>query len=84
MTDDEAGQLRGRTAVVIGGASGIELTIARRFIDKGAAVLLSGPRQAPRAAVASRAGAVRCDVSDLDDLDRLAAVTREHSGQIDA
>ncbi|MBB4686329.1 SDR family NAD(P)-dependent oxidoreductase [Amycolatopsis jiangsuensis] len=75
------GQLDGRTALVTGGSSGIGFAIARRFIEEGATVHVSGRRpDALRAAVSElglRAHGIVGDVGDTADLDRLfTAVTR--------
>ena len=81
------GALTGKVAVVTGGNSGIGLAIARRFVAEGASVFITGRRQAQLdAAVAElgpRATGVRCDVSDLGDLDALYAIVREQAGHID-
>ncbi len=57
------GLLDGRTAVITGGASGIGLATANRFVDEGARVFLSGRRQdqlnAAAAALGAAAQAVR-------------------------
>jgi NAD(P)-dependent dehydrogenase (short-subunit alcohol dehydrogenase family) len=69
------GQLTDRTALVTGGSTGIGLATARRFIAEGARVYITGRRQESLDAAArdlgTRATAIRADVSDLDDLDRL-------------
>jgi NAD(P)-dependent dehydrogenase (short-subunit alcohol dehydrogenase family) len=38
--------LTGKTAVITGGSSGIGLATARRFIDEGATVFVTGPNRA--------------------------------------
>ncbi len=67
--------LTGKTAVVTGGGSGRGLTTARRFIDEGATVFITGRRAAePETAVSdlgSAAVAVRGDVAVPADLQRL-------------
>lgn len=71
------GLLDGRTAVVTGGASGIGLATARRFVDEGARVFLTGRRQdhldRAVAALGAAAQAVQGDVGTPADLDRLYA-----------
>jgi NAD(P)-dependent dehydrogenase (short-subunit alcohol dehydrogenase family) len=87
MKEHIMSRLRGKTAVVTGGGSGIGLGAAKRFIDEGAFVFLFGRRQqALDAAVAqlgSSARAVRGSVTDLSDLDRLYAKVKAERGGLD-
>jgi NAD(P)-dependent dehydrogenase (short-subunit alcohol dehydrogenase family) len=68
-------QLEGKTALVTGGASGIGLAAARRFVAEGAHVFITGRRQAEldeaARALGPEAVPVQGDVSHLDDLDRV-------------
>jgi NAD(P)-dependent dehydrogenase (short-subunit alcohol dehydrogenase family) len=67
--------LQGKVAVITGGSSGIGLATAKRFVAEGAFVFITGRRQAELDRAAKEIGknvlAVNCDVSKLDDLDRL-------------
>lgn len=69
------GQLTDKTALVTGGSSGIGLATAKRFVDEGALVYVTGRRKAELDAAAEalgdRAITIQNDVSDLDDLDNL-------------
>jgi NAD(P)-dependent dehydrogenase (short-subunit alcohol dehydrogenase family) len=71
------GKLEGKTALVTGGSSGIGLATAKRFVKEGAYAFITGRRESELAAAVKEIGrnvtAVRGDVSNLDDLDRLFA-----------
>ena len=80
-------QLKDRTALVTGGSTGIGLATARRFVEEGARVYLTGRRQpeldAAVAGLGDRAVAIRNDISDLDDLDRLFRRISEDGHRLD-
>ena len=69
------GKLEGKVAVITGGSSGMALASAKRFVEEGAYVFITGRRQealdeAVRL-IARNVTGVRGDAANLDDLDRL-------------
>jgi NAD(P)-dependent dehydrogenase (short-subunit alcohol dehydrogenase family) len=81
------GQLDGKTAVVTGGNSGIGLAGAKRFAAEGAYVFITGRRQealdAALAEIGPNATAVRGDISDPADIDRLYSVVADQGRRVD-
>ena len=80
--------LRGRKAVVTGGASGIGLAIAHRLVTSGATVALWDLSENAMLSAATTLGssATKCvvvDVSDSRAVDAAAAQTLDHLGGID-
>ncbi|MGO9156122.1 SDR family NAD(P)-dependent oxidoreductase [Mycobacterium sp.] len=79
--------LTGKTAVITGGSTGIGLATARRFVDEGAMVFITGRRRAELDAAVKQLGStaigVPGDVSNAADLDRLYATVAERGRGID-
>jgi NAD(P)-dependent dehydrogenase (short-subunit alcohol dehydrogenase family) len=81
--------IRGKVAIVTGGASGIGAGIARRFAQEGARgvvvadVNLGQAQDVEREIGDNIALAVRCDVSREADIQALVAAARERFGRID-
>jgi len=80
-------RLKGKTAVVTGGGSGIGFGAAQRFVDEGAFVYIFGRRQEALDAAVTRLGsnahAVSGSVTDLADLDRLYETVKTERGSLD-
>jgi NAD(P)-dependent dehydrogenase (short-subunit alcohol dehydrogenase family) len=81
------GKLEGKITLVTGGNSGIGLATAQRFVKEGAYVFITGRRDAELATAVKEIGrnvtAVRGDVSNLSDLDRLFAQIKREKGKLD-
>jgi NAD(P)-dependent dehydrogenase (short-subunit alcohol dehydrogenase family) len=80
-------KLQGKVAVVTGGNSGIGLATARKFVEEGAYVFITGRRQAELEKAVKLIGkgvtAVRGDVSKAADVDRLYAAVKAEKGKVD-
>ena len=80
-------KLEGKVAVVTGGNSGIGLATAQEFKAQGAEVVILGRDQKTLDEAVHTIGvgtlAVRGDVTNLADLDRLYKQTVEHFGKVD-
>ncbi len=80
-------RLEDKIAVVTGGSSGLGLATAKLFAAEGARVFIAGRRQEELDRAAGEIGpgavAVRADVSNLEDLDRLYDVVGSEAGRID-
>jgi NAD(P)-dependent dehydrogenase (short-subunit alcohol dehydrogenase family) len=80
-------KLEGKVAVITGGSSGIGLATAKRFVEEGAQVVITGRREKElkdaAALIKENVTTVVGDVSRLEDLDRLYAVVKEKHGHID-
>jgi NAD(P)-dependent dehydrogenase (short-subunit alcohol dehydrogenase family) len=82
-----AKKLEGKTAVITGGTEGIGLATARRFVEEGAYVFITGRRQKELDEAVKSIGANVCgvqgDVARLADLDRLFEAVARVKGRID-
>jgi 3-oxoacyl-[acyl-carrier protein] reductase len=81
--------LSGQTAVITGGAQGLGLAIAERFVAEGARVVLGDLNlEATQAAAEGLGGsgvaaAMRCDVTRAPEVEALLAHAIEHFGALD-
>ncbi len=79
--------LQGKVAVITGGSSGIGLATAKRFVEEGADVFITGRRKDELDKAVVEVGknitAIQADVSDLADLDRLFETVAKNKGRID-
>lgn len=80
-------RLQSKVAVITGGNSGIGLAMARRFVEEGAYVYITGRRQSELdkavMLIGHNVAAVQGDVQNLDDLNRLYAKVGQEKGKID-
>src|SRR6202167_1603591 len=81
------GKLDGKIALVTGGNSGIGLATAKRFVQEGAYVFITGRTQAKLDQAVQQVGSnvtgVQGDVAKLADLDRLFAQIKKEKGKLD-
>ena len=82
-------RLENRLAIVTGGAKGIGLAVAERFLAEGARVVIADIDEDAGSAAIERLGTagacrfVRCDVGDADDVANLVAAAIAFGGDIE-
>ncbi len=80
-------KLAGKVAVITGGTSGIGLATAKRFVEEGAYVFITGRRRGELDSAVTEIGreviGVQGDVAKLSDLDKLYAEVKEKKGTLD-
>src|SRR5438552_16349955 len=85
--NSSANKLAGKIAVITGGSSGIGLATAKRFVEEGAHVVITGRREKElreaTALIGRNVTTVVGDVTRLEDLYRLFAYVKEKHGHID-
>jgi len=81
------GKLEGKIALITGANGGIGLATAKRFVNEGAHVFITGRRETELAAAVKEIGrnvtGVQGDVANLGDLDRLFAQIKREKGKLD-
>ena len=79
--------LEGKTAVITGGTEGIGFATARRFVEEGAYVFITGRRQKELdeavTAIGTNVSGVQGDIARLADLDRLYETVAQVKKRID-
>ena len=81
-------RMNGKVALVVGGAKGIGLAVARRLAEEGASVFLTGRRagevEVAAAEVGRGARGLVADAGAPDDLLRVMETVRQERGRVDA
>src|SRR6266478_2902302 len=79
--------LKNKVAVITGGSSGIGLATAKRFVEEGAHVFITGRRQSELdkavKEIGANATAVQADAANIADLTRLFETVKASKGRID-
>lgn len=80
-------KLNGKIAVITGGSSGIGLAAAKKFVEEGAYVFITGRQQSEldkaKAEIGENVTTVQGDVADLDDPDRLYRTVKDEKRAVD-
>jgi NAD(P)-dependent dehydrogenase (short-subunit alcohol dehydrogenase family) len=80
-------RLAGKIVLITGGTSGLGLATAKRFVDEGAYVFITGRRQAELDSAVKKIGkhttGIQGDVSKKADLDRWCDVIKKEKGHLD-
>lgn len=80
-------KFEGKIALVTGGTSGIGLATAKKFVNEGAYVYITGRRQNELDKAVNQIGknvtGVQGDISKLEDLDKLYDMIKQEKGKLD-
>ncbi len=79
------GILEGKNIVVLGASSGIGWAIVEKFAEEGANQVIAARRMENLEKLAGQTGAsvTRCDITDFDDVAKLAETAMERMGSVD-
>lgn len=84
---DNMKKLAGKVAVITGGSSGIGLAAAKRFVEEGAFVYITGRRaselEKAAASIERNVATVPGDIANLSDIDRLYAKVKADGRRLD-
>jgi NAD(P)-dependent dehydrogenase (short-subunit alcohol dehydrogenase family) len=87
VEENNMGKLDGKVALITGGNSGIGYATAKRFLQEGAYVYITGRRQSKLDEAVKQLGAnatgVPGDVANFRDLDRLFEQIKKEKGKLD-
>jgi len=85
--ENAMGEMDGKVAVISGGSSGIGLATAKRFVEEGAYVFITGRRagelEKAKRVLGRNVTIVQGDVANLADLDRLYKTVEKEKGGVD-
>lgn len=80
-------KLENKVAVITGATSGMALATAKMFVQEGAYVFITGRRQQELddavKAIGNNVTGVKCDSSNLADLDTLFEIVKKEKGNVD-
>jgi NAD(P)-dependent dehydrogenase (short-subunit alcohol dehydrogenase family) len=82
-----AHRLEGKVAVITGGSSGLGLATAKRFVEEGAFVYITGRRQNELDAAVRQLGSnvvgIQGDVANRSDIKKIYAAVADQKGKLD-
>lgn len=81
-------KLAGKVAVITGGSSGLGLATARRFVEEGSYVFITGRRKSELDRALDQLGSenaagIQGDVAKMADIEKLYATVKEKKGKLD-
>lgn len=80
-------RLTGKVAVITGASSGIGLATAKKFVEEGAYIFITGRRESElakaKATIGKNVTTVQGDVAKIEDLDRIYKTVKAERGKVD-